>query len=248
MRLGLSLPTFSPDAGALLEMAEAAEEAGVHGLFCFDHLWPLGHPERPALGMYPVLGAVAARTDKIAIGSLVARVGLLPDAVVAASIEGLHAIVGDRLIAGVGLGDRLSVDEHDRNGIARIGRRDREQSLAWLLERLAAAGIERWVGAGRPPTNEVARRAGASLNLWQASPAQVADAAERSGLPVTWGGSLPEEAGAAAEVLVALEHAGATWVVWGWPRSIETLVEAARLAGIALEPRGGGRRERRAAE
>lgn len=239
MRLGLTLPTFSRDAAALLERAEAAEAAGVHGLFCFDHLWPLGHPERPSFALYPVLGAVAARTEQIAIGSLVARVGLLPDAVLAASIEGLHAIVGDRLIAGVGLGDRLSVAEHDRNGIARIGRRDRELSLAWLLERLASSGIERWVGAGRPPTNEVARRAGATLNLWQASPAEVAEAAERSGLPVTWGGSLPEGAGEAAEMLVSLERAGASWVVWGWPRSIETLVEAARRAGIALDSPSG---------
>jgi alkanesulfonate monooxygenase SsuD/methylene tetrahydromethanopterin reductase-like flavin-dependent oxidoreductase (luciferase family) len=234
VQLGVTLPTFTDAPVAVLEAAEAAEAAGVHGVFCFDHLWPLGHPERPSLSIYPMLGAVGARTARLRLGSLVARVGLLPDAVVAASMEGLRAIVGERLIAGLGTGDEASRPEHDRNGLPYLGRNARLDSLSALIERLSGGGIECWIGGGGARTDDVARRSGAALNLWDASPERVSVVRARSGGPVTWGGPIPGTAEEAAAQLVALDAAGATWVVWAWPSSIDRVVEAARLAEIAL--------------
>lgn len=233
MRLGVTLPTFSSDAAGVIEAAVAAERAGVHGVFAFDHLWPLGQPERPSLSLYPVLGAVGAATSGVQVGSLVARVGLLPDDVVVASFEGLREIVGKRLIAGLGTGDDESADEHLRNGIPYLGRRARLESLAAVLERLGRSGIERWVGGGGAGTNEVARGAGAALNLWRGTPERI----EAAGPPVTWGGPLPSSPELAAERLAALASAGAAWAVWAWPRSLALVVEAAGLAGVPLGER-----------
>jgi alkanesulfonate monooxygenase SsuD/methylene tetrahydromethanopterin reductase-like flavin-dependent oxidoreductase (luciferase family) len=236
VKIGVTLPTLSSDAGGVLDAAREAERAGLHGVFCFDHLWPLGHPERPALSLYPMLGAVGASTARIRVCTFVARIGLLPDQVVAASIESLHASFGDRLIAGLGTGDEASAPEHARNGLPYLGTAARLRSLAWALQRLSEADIECWVGAGNDATNQVARDAGASLNFWGASPARVAREVARSTTPVTWGGPLPASSDAAADALRALGGAGASWVVWGWPRSIDLVTEAAAKAGVELAP------------
>ena len=56
IRTGIVLPTFRQTADLALDVAARAEEAGVDGVFCYDHVWPLGQPDRPALAPFPVLG------------------------------------------------------------------------------------------------------------------------------------------------------------------------------------------------
>jgi alkanesulfonate monooxygenase SsuD/methylene tetrahydromethanopterin reductase-like flavin-dependent oxidoreductase (luciferase family) len=241
VRIGVTLPTFTTDAGAVLEAARAAEAAGLHGIFSFDHQWPLGHPERPSLSAYPVLGAVGAATSSIAIGTLVARVGLLPDEVVAASLGSLAAIVGERLIAGLGTGDAASEPEHTRYGLPYYGVATRLGRLAHLADRLGSLGIECWIGGGSPATNRTADEAGVTLNFWGTSPERIVGLVERLEVPVTWGGPVPGGAGEAAELLGRLRDAGATWAVWAWPRSLELVREAAARAGIVLEGAAGTR-------
>ena len=65
---------------------------------------------------------------------------------------------------------------------------------------------------------------------------RVAREVARSTTPVTWGGPLPASSDAAADALRALGGAGASWVVWGWPRSIDLVTEAAAKAGVELAP------------
>ncbi|MHB1853012.1 MAG: LLM class flavin-dependent oxidoreductase, partial [Acidimicrobiales bacterium] len=64
VRTGVLLPIFQERADAALDAAERAELAGVDGVFCYDHLWPIGQPGRPALAPFPVLALVAARTRR----------------------------------------------------------------------------------------------------------------------------------------------------------------------------------------
>ena len=51
----------------------------------------MGQPDRPALSSGPLLGAVAASTSTISVGTLVARVGLLPDDVLVAVLSSLSS-------------------------------------------------------------------------------------------------------------------------------------------------------------
>src|SRR5271169_153104 len=117
MRIGVTLPSFRADAGAL-DAARRAEAAGLDGVFVFDHLWPLGRPDRPALASFPLLGAVAAVTETVALGPLVARVGLVPDEVLVAELASLSHMAPGRLIAGIGTGDAMSAPENQAYGIA----------------------------------------------------------------------------------------------------------------------------------
>ncbi len=232
VRLGVTLPTFRDDWRAALTAARDAEEAGLHGVFCFDHLWPMGHPHRPSLSLLPTLGAVAASTARIRLGPLVARVGLLPDEVLLASLLGLKEIAGERLLVGLGTGDTKSVEEHLRNGLAYYGASERQHRLHETVRQLTAMGVETWAGAGNEATNRAAQAAGLTLNFWDVDARRLAAEAARG--PVTWAGPLPSRPDEAARRIAEVGRAGASFVVWGWPRSLELVVEAARLAGVAL--------------
>jgi len=117
MKVGTTLPQFRDEADSALAAALRAEQVGLDGVFCFDHLWPMGQPGRPALSSGPLLGALAASTSVIHIGTLVARIGLLPDDVLVDELASLHAISNGRLIAGLGTGDHLSRAENQAFGI-----------------------------------------------------------------------------------------------------------------------------------
>ncbi|MHB1771487.1 MAG: LLM class flavin-dependent oxidoreductase [Acidimicrobiales bacterium] len=232
MRIGITLPSFSADAGAVIDTARAAEKAGIHGVFVFDHLWPTGSPQRPALAAYPIVAAVLAATRTIRVGTLVARIGLLPDEVVLACLGGLAVIAQGRLIAGLGTGHSPSADENERLGIPYPSARVRRARLGEVGAALEGAGIETWIGAGTEETNELAGSLGATLNLWGAHPDRVRDIAAGGGA-VSWAGPFPKD-DSAPEVLESLSRAGATWAVWGWPPSVESVVSAAGRARIEL--------------
>ena len=104
LKIGVTLPQFRDEADSALATAREAERLGIDGVFCFDHLWPIGRPGSPALSAAPLLGALAAATSTIAIGTLVARVGLVPDATLVAMLASLSAMSGGRFIASVGTG------------------------------------------------------------------------------------------------------------------------------------------------
>jgi hypothetical protein len=228
MRVGITLPQFRDEADTALEAAGRAEQLGIDGVFCFDHLWPMGQPGRPALSSGPLLGALAASTSTIAIGSLVTRIGLVPDEVLVAMMSGLAAISNGRFIAGLGTGDALSRSENDAYGLPFEPADERRIRLAGVASAVHSLGIPVWVGGGLPKTVALAGPLGAAVNLWEADPLQIAELTA-SGLEVTWGGPIGEDVPAATARLRELAEAGATWAVCAWPDSLEVVAEAARV-------------------
>jgi hypothetical protein len=233
MRVGITLPQFRDDGEPALAAARAAEETGIDGVFVFDHLWPIGRPDRPALAAFPLLGALAVETGRITIGSLVARVSLLPNAVLTHVFATLHRMVGDRLVAGLGTGDRLSEPENVAYAIPYPPVARRLADLADCCRRLRALGVTTWVGGSSPGIRAVARAEAHALNLWGVAPDVVA--AER-GVEVTWGGRVPADHRVVAERLLALAAAGATWAICAPPydRDPHSSVEAVAVARRAL--------------
>jgi len=156
----------------------------------------------------------------------VARVGLVPDDVLVAVVASVSAISDGRFIAGIGTGDRLSRAENVAFGLPFEPADERRARLAAVASAVNDLGIPVWVGGGLPKTVAVARLLGASVNLWEAAPLQVAELVE-SGMEVTWGGPIGGTAAVAAARLGELAAAGATWAVCAWPDSLETVAEAA---------------------
>ena len=231
MRIGVLLPTFDTSARPALEAAERVESAGLDGVFVYDHLWQLGSDHNPSLSPFPLLGALAASTSAVSLGTLVARVGLVADELLIAEFSTLAELSGGRVIAGIGTGDRKSLPEHLALGIPHPPADHRRASLERCAAATVARGIPTWIGGGSPQTNAVAQRLATPINLWSASPAKVAEAA-RFG-PVTWGGVLSGDEVEAAAHLRLLAAAGAAWAVLTWKRGYpERLAAVAAAAGV----------------
>jgi len=236
LKVGVILPHFSDVATPALDAAKRAESLGLDGVFVYDHIWPMGRPDRPALSAFPLLGAVAAVTRTIWFGSLVARVGLLAEQKLISSFVSLEQMAPARVIAGLGTGDSMSTAENQAYGIAVEPVGKRRQILKRCCFELRSKGIPVWIGAGAAPTSKVAGECGAALNVWQAQPSNVRDLAAFS--EVTWAGRIPGMdqgalgAGAAKALghLESLAMAGATWAVSTWPGTAGLQV----LAGARL--------------
>jgi alkanesulfonate monooxygenase SsuD/methylene tetrahydromethanopterin reductase-like flavin-dependent oxidoreductase (luciferase family) len=248
IRTGVVLPTFRDTPADAFAAAEEAITAGVDGVFCYDHIWPMGQPERPALAPFPVLGALAARFVPARdgrggpfLGTLVARIGLVPNRVLAAQFAALEALAPRRVIAGLGTGDHLSEEENRAYGIPFPPAAERRAALVALARELVGAGTAVWVAGGKSGRTEEARSAGAALNVWDADPSVVAArASDPAGIEVTWAGPPPPAAPPLLERLRGLHAAGATWAVFGWPVDVGALVTAARGATDSESPRTSG--------
>jgi Luciferase-like monooxygenase len=230
MRVGITLPQFEDQADQAIEAARRAESLGIDGVFCFDHLWPIGHPGRPALSSAPLLGALAASTSTITIGSLVSRVGLVPDEVLVSVLSSAATISGGRFIAGLGTGDHLSQAENEAYGLPFESADDRRARVEQVATATGRRGIPVWIGGGQAKIVDLARSVGASVNLWAGAPLRVAELTA-TGLDVTWGGPIGATLAEATARLVELADAGASWAVCGWPDSLEMVAEAARAVG-----------------
>lgn len=227
MKVGVTLPQFRDEADTALAAARRAEELGIDGVFVFDHLWPMGQPGRPAISSGPLLGALAASTSTIHLGTLVARIGLLPDDVLVEVLCGVDAISGGRLVAGIGTGDTLSRQENEAYGLPFDPAEVRRARLVEVATTVTAAGIPVWIGGGRPEMVEAARTAGAAVNVWQVDPDRVAPLVAQ-GVEVTWGGPAGDSVDEVTAIFGRLAGAGATWAVCAWPDSLEVVAEAAR--------------------
>jgi alkanesulfonate monooxygenase SsuD/methylene tetrahydromethanopterin reductase-like flavin-dependent oxidoreductase (luciferase family) len=239
IRTGIVLPTFHDTPDDAFAAATAAVDAGVDGVFCYDHIWPLGQPERPALAPFPILGALAGRLAPRNerdgggpfLGTLVARVGLAPNEVLAAQFIALEHLAPGRVIAGLGTGDKMSEQENLAYGIPYPTAAARRAEMVSLGQQLIDAGLTVWVAGGPAGRREEASAAGAALNLWDAEAAVIAlHRSYTDGIEVTWAGPPPAAMPALAQRVRALHEAGASWAIFGWPVDLDELVAAARDA------------------
>jgi alkanesulfonate monooxygenase SsuD/methylene tetrahydromethanopterin reductase-like flavin-dependent oxidoreductase (luciferase family) len=219
VKLGVLLPTFRNGADDALARADEAAVAGLDGVFAYDHLWPMGSPERPSLAPFALLAAIAVRQESLVLGPLVARVSLVDTEHLVEEFATLATLAPGRVIAALGTGDHLSEAENVAYGLGSSDAKGRRE----LLRDAATALVPRmpvWIGAGGEETNQLAREVGAELNVWDFSPARVRELSLAG--PVSWAGPVPDDLPA---MLDALESAGATWAVFSPQVSIDALRE-----------------------
>jgi len=175
---------------------------------------------------------LAATTSAIVLGTLVARIGLVPDEVLLDEFRTLEGLSGGRLIAGIGTGDRRSAAESIAYGLDPGSAQARRRAILAVGSALTEEDIPVWIGAGAATTNAIARAIGATVNVFGVRAARVAELG-RDGA-ICWGGALARGADRAAAQLRSLVGAGATWAIVAWPGSVAPIVAAARGAGIPL--------------
>ena len=96
-------------------LAEACEEHGIVAMFRSDHYLSLTGPrERVATDAWTLLGALAARTDRLRLGTLVSPVTFRHPSVVAKAAATVDQVSGGRVEVGMGAG--WNVPEHEAFG------------------------------------------------------------------------------------------------------------------------------------
>src|SRR4051794_17999315 len=109
---GLQLPNFTFPGVAddamfdrIAELARAGEESGFTSLYVMDHFYqlpPLGGASQPMLEAYTLLGALAAITDRVQLGTLVTGVTYRNPALLAKMVTTLDIISKGRAMLGIG--------------------------------------------------------------------------------------------------------------------------------------------------
>jgi F420-dependent oxidoreductase-like protein len=112
IKVGLQIPNFTyPNTapGDLFEkvaaVAVAAEDAGADTVMVMDHFYQLammGPPEHEMLEAYTLLGALAARTRTVKLGTLVTGVTYRNPAILAKIVTTLDVISSGRAFLGIG--------------------------------------------------------------------------------------------------------------------------------------------------
>jgi alkanesulfonate monooxygenase SsuD/methylene tetrahydromethanopterin reductase-like flavin-dependent oxidoreductase (luciferase family) len=144
-----------------LGLAGACEEHGLEGLFRSDHYGSvMGMPERGSLDAWSTLAALAARTSRIRLGTLVSPVTFRHPSVLAKNVVTVDHVSGGRVELGLGAG--WNVGEHRAYGFEMPPTATRVAVLAEQLEIVhrsrtcapcpsrCSARIRRCWSAGRP--------------------------------------------------------------------------------------------------
>jgi alkanesulfonate monooxygenase SsuD/methylene tetrahydromethanopterin reductase-like flavin-dependent oxidoreductase (luciferase family) len=238
-KLGLTLPSFVEDPEIPITVARAAEDAGLDGVFVYDHLWRGDPPNRrPALEGLTLLGAVAAETTRVQVGTLVARATLRPAATLANGFLTAQRISGGRLIAAIGAGDSQSRSENEAFGLPFGTMAERVGALHDAVRACEKQGYPVWVGGRAAQVRAIVAIAD-GWNAWDSSPErfaeQVALVREVSpGATISWGGlARPTDEGVAglADRLRPYVDLGAEWLIIG-PVDSSNAGNAALLADV----------------
>jgi probable F420-dependent oxidoreductase len=219
MRIGIQLPEVEREVRwpEQLALARAAEAAGFDSIWLGDHLLYRGdgRPERAPWDAWTLLSALAAATERVRLGPLVACAGFHPPGLIARMAATVDEVSGGRFVLGLGAG--WNEDEFRAFGIPYDHRVSRfEESFAIVRGLLAG---ERVTLAGR---------------FWQADDAVLLPPPARR-VPLMIGSNGPRV------LRIALPHADA-WNTWwddygnsaeGFGALDERISAAARDAGRA---------------
>lgn len=156
MKLGLQLNSFDWNGGAvsfastLVEIVQAAEEAGFDRVGMADHLWQhpiMDGPEADEPECYTTLAFLAARTEKIALIPMVSGVHFRHPGLLVKTITTLDVLSGGRAWLGVGSGHYE--EEASGLGIPFSAQKERFE----MLEETVQIALRMWsgdYGDGRP--------------------------------------------------------------------------------------------------
>jgi len=188
VRIGVLLPDLEVGADAAFDFARRADDAGLDGVFAYDHLWPMGSPTRPSLAPFAVLAGSRCATNDSSWDRSSRGVGLVGTRTWSSSSSRSRR-------SRRGACSRRSGPRRSNSGPGEPGlttwRRVAPTSVepSWKRRRRSASSDAVWFGGGAAATNELARRLGVTINLWDATPERVRVVAATGS--VSWAGPVP---------------------------------------------------------
>lgn len=135
MEFGVCLPTGGEcgDPSFLVELAERGEAAGWDGVFLEDYVCYQGDPSVPTCNTWVALAAMAARTERVRLGTEVTPLARRRPWNVAREAAGIDQLSGGRMILGVGIGDTGEAIGVDAS-LARFGEQGDARRRGELLD------------------------------------------------------------------------------------------------------------------
>ncbi len=114
MRYGLELPCGGPDmtAAAIVDLAVEAERSGWDGVFLEDYLVYYRGEDPPTFDPWVILATVAARTERIWLGTTVSGLLARDPVKLAREASTLAELAPGRVVLGVGVGDSADRGTH----------------------------------------------------------------------------------------------------------------------------------------
>lgn len=102
---GVAVPCFAEDPVVLIDVCVAAERMGFDGVFLWDHMtWSDDGAGPPMMDPWIVLAVVAARTERVRLGTMITPLSRRRPWVLARQTTSLDLLSGGRVNLGVGLG------------------------------------------------------------------------------------------------------------------------------------------------
>jgi len=138
LSVGVQLPEVERDVRwhEVVAMAHAAEEVGFDSIWLGDHLLYRGdgRPERGPWDSWTMLAALAASTERVRLGPLVACSAFHPPGMLARMATTIDEVSGGRFVLGIGAG--WNQTEFDAFGIAFAERASRFEEAFEIVRRL----------------------------------------------------------------------------------------------------------------
>ncbi|MFN3255189.1 MAG: LLM class flavin-dependent oxidoreductase [Ilumatobacter sp.] len=187
MRFDLAINPFGAHVAEMVELARVADDAGVDGVWVTDHFSGAVVGADWSRDPFVCLGAMAATTQRIRLGPLVANMVNRHPAQLASAVNSVQSLAGERVVLGIGSGaapgSRFAV-EHEAIGRSLDDAASRRRELHATIASLRAI----WRGddefAGEPPVDHAG-----------SDPAPLADRRDRVGfsglIGVTDGATTP---------------------------------------------------------
>src|SRR5262249_41363086 len=112
MRQAVFLPNFGPfgDPESLVGVARTAEQSGWDGFFVWDHIQWSGESPAPVVDPWVSLGAIAASTSKIRLGTMITPLARRRPWKVARETLTVDRLSRGRMTLGVGLGTPVETE------------------------------------------------------------------------------------------------------------------------------------------
>ena len=150
-KLGVLLPTRGillrgdqpSNADRVFRMAERVEEAGLDSVWVGDSL-----VAKPRLEPLSTLGALAARTSRVRLGTAVLLAALRHPVLLAQTMQSVDLISGGRLIIGAGVGGAFNDEQRGEWTAAGVDAKRRASRFEEIVE------ITKGLGPGQPHSHD----------------------------------------------------------------------------------------------
>lgn len=150
-KIGLLLPTRGillrgdqpPNADRVLRIAQRVEEAGLDSIWVGDSLIA-----KPRLEPLATLGALAAHTSRVRLGTAVLLPALRHPVLMAQTMATVDLISGGRLVIGAGVGGAFNDEQKGEWAAAGVDHRRRARRFEEVVE------VAKGLGPGEPHTHQ----------------------------------------------------------------------------------------------